>query len=97
METLRQLGFHLDHTISGLLGGAVAALSVREVSPWTVFISVFVGGACSNYMTAHAAKFLGLNEGFAGFVVGITALIIVQAITEYAKGWRPSIWKSGHE
>jgi hypothetical protein len=86
-------GINVPNTIAGLAGGICAPLAMRNASPMNVFSSVVAGGLCANYMTTEAATYLGVKEGLAGFLVGISALIIVQAILLAAKRFKPTLPK----
>ena len=84
-------GINVGHAIAGLIGGLCAPLAMRSASPMNVFSSMVVGGACANYMTDYAAEYLRLKPGLAGFIVGISGLILVQGIWLAAKRFKPAV------
>lgn len=84
-QTLIELGLNPPNLISGSVGGIISALVVRNVSPIGIFTSVIAGGACANYGTEYVADFLKISPGLSGFLIGITALVLVQLVLEAAK------------
>lgn len=90
-EELHALGITIKHLIAGFAGGVVSALLMRNVRPFEALSSVLGGTLAANYFTEHAVRTLGFGEGAAGFLIGLTAMILCQKIIEAARKWVPGI------
>lgn len=90
-QTFLEYGIRINDLISGFGGGVVASMLVRNVKPFQGFATVLIGTITANYFTESAARQLGLGEGAAGFLVGLTAMFICQGLIEAARKWKPSI------
>lgn len=71
----------------------VSALVMRNVTLPQAIASVVVGGITSNYLTAPAVSIMAkmsfdVGPGTAGFIVGLTSMIICQAIIERVRRWK---------
>lgn len=88
---LRELGITIKHLIAGFAGGVVSALLMRNVRPLEALSSVLGGTLAANYFTEHAVKTMGFGEGAAGFLIGLTAMILCQKIIEAVRKWVPGI------
>lgn len=87
-DDLVALGFKLQEMIAGFIGGAVSSVVMGKTSQWYEIVgSVFVGMFSANYLGEILASKTGMNNGSAGFIVGLCALIICQGIISSAKKW----------
>lgn len=69
-------------TLPGVLGSLVASMFFKEVSwrrRWGMFLA---GAAISYYGGAWAAAKAGLEQGFAGFLLGLFGMAFVQKVFE---------------
>lgn len=87
MDLLAQLGIKVPDIVSGIAGGMVNALVFQRSSPWAAVASVLVGGLTSNYLAEPAASKLGLSVGPAGFIIGLTAMVICQGVMAGVQRW----------
>jgi len=66
----------------GTWGSLAALLWMKE--PWPRKICMFlVGAILASYATADVSKWIGLDEGFVGFLVGLFGMAIVARIFEF--------------
>lgn len=93
-DELQSLGITIKYLIAGFAGGVVSALLMRNVRPIEALSSVLGGTLAANYFTEHAVKTIGFGEGAAGFLIGLTAMILCQKIIEAARKWVPGIGSS---
>lgn len=87
---LDQLGIRVPAMFAGLAGGLVGAYADGKagLAAWIAY--VVSGGLTANFLAEPAQKYIPLvSEGGAGFVVGLTALVIVRTIIGAAKKWHP--------
>lgn len=94
-ETLLALGITIKHAIAGFAGGVASAFVFRNARPADALSSVLVGTLTANYFTEHASRVTGLGEGGAGFLIGLTAMIICQKVVDAARKWTPSFGQNG--
>ena len=94
MELLVQLGIKIPDIVSGIAGGMVNALLFQRTSPLGAVASVLAGGLTSNYMAEPLAKQLGMSIGPAGFIIGLTAMVICQGIMAGAQKWATNAGKN---
>lgn len=87
-DVLIDVGWNLKGSIGGFMGGVVAALLMRNVTTWQAVSSVFVGTITANYFGEYAQKLIGLSDGAASFLVGLTAMVVCQAIIEQARNFK---------
>lgn len=90
-EFLRKVGVDLNLVLAGLCGGAVKALVMGERKMGDVTVSMLVGCFTSNYTADYVVDRFGLKPGFAGFVTGVLAMMLVQGAISAARAWRPKV------
>lgn len=88
---LFDLGIKVPDLVAGALGGAVYALTIQKAGPWSLASSIFVGAVTSNYCVEYGVKILGLGQGFAAFLIGLTAMVTTQVLVDLAKRWKPNL------
>jgi len=87
---LADMGITIKHLVAGFCGGVVSALLMRNVSTWQALSSVLIGTLTANFFTDHATRYLGIGDGAAGFLIGLTAMVICQKLIEATKRWSPA-------
>ncbi len=83
------LGIKFPDLVAGMLGGVVKALVFHREKPWETVVSGIIGGLVANYMGEPIAIQLGWGRGAVCFAVGISAMVICQAVIERARNWGP--------
>jgi hypothetical protein len=89
---LTSIGIRVPAMFAGLAGGIVGAWADRTAGAamWAGYI--VCGGLTANFFAEPAQKVIPyVNEGGAGFVVGICALAIIKAVKEIVAKWQPQI------
>jgi predicted permease len=87
------LGVKLSHMVAGFFGGLVKALISPEVKLMRTIFSCIAGAMTAGYMTPiaiHYIPFAGTEgaEGAIGYVIGLTAMVIVERLANVVKKWR---------
>lgn len=88
-EDLLAFGIRLNDVIAGFAGAVVSALLSRNVTAWQAVATVVIGTLTAAYFTEPAARWAGVSDGPAGFLVGLTAMIVCQTLIERARHWKP--------
>lgn len=83
------LGIKIPDLVAGMFGGIVKALVFQREKPFETVISGVVGGLVANYLGESIATQISVGRGAACFSVGISAMVICQAIIDRAKSWSP--------
>lgn len=90
MDFLTLIGIKVPDLIAGIAGGMVNAILFQRSAPWAAAASVVAGGLTANYMAEPTAKMFAMNVGPAGFVIGLTAMIVCQGLMAGAQKWASS-------
>jgi hypothetical protein len=85
------LGIRIPDLVAGFMGGVVNALFFSKGRPIDVVASLVGGALTANYLTTPVAHIGGLDEGVAGFIVGVTAMAICQSLFSVANSWTARI------
>lgn len=88
-DALAELGLNLKTLVSGFAGGVVSAFLMRNIKAVEAVSSVIVGTLTAAFLADHAVRYLGVTEGAAGFLVGLTAMVVCQRIIDAARKWAP--------
>lgn len=88
-DLFSNLGVKIPDLVAGFAGGVVNALLFQRTDPVAALVSVVVGGLTANYAAATFSKMSGLEIGFAGFIVGLGAMVICQGLLAGVKKWAP--------
>lgn len=88
-----QLGIDFPTILAGLAGGAVKSLVMKENKPIDIVPSMLAGALTANYLGDWIGAHLGVARGAAAFIVGISAMVIVQLIIEGMRRLVPSLIK----
>lgn len=95
--TLEDLGLHAQWMISGFCGGVAHAFAFRQMQPAAQVGSVIVGMVTANYLGPPVAHLPHLGEwlgaGGSGFVVGLSAMAIVQGTVAAVQSRLPHLIK----
>lgn len=86
---LLQIGIKLPDLIAGFFGGVVNAFVMKRSDPWSIIGSIAVGAIMANYLSETISNYLGTKPGTAGFVVGVTGMVLAQGLIEASRSWRP--------
>jgi len=95
VEFLATLGIKIPDIVSGIAGGMVNALLFQRTSPIAAMSSVLAGGLTANYLAEPMAKQFTLNIGTAGFIIGLTAMIVCQGLMTGANKWAATRGQNG--
>lgn len=87
-DVLAELGLNIQSVIAGFAGGVVHAFVFKQTGPWAVVGSVVVGALTANYLGEPASRQFGINIGASGFIVGLCAMAICQALVQAAKHYK---------
>lgn len=87
-RTLVELGLNIQSAIAGFAGGVVHTFVFKQTGPWAVVGSVVVGALTANYLGEPVSRQFGLNTGASGFIVGLCAMAICQALVQAAKRYK---------
>lgn len=88
------LGIRVPDLLAGFMGGVVNALFFVKGRPIDVVASLVGGAITANYLTSAVAHVAGLDQGVAGFVVGVTAMAICQSFFSVASAWTSRMAKA---
>ena len=88
-NVLLELGIRLPDLLAGFAGGVAHAFVIKDSNPFMVLGSVVVGALAANYLVEPAAVYFNLSRGPAGFIIGLTAMVLCQGLIAAAKSWRP--------
>lgn len=97
MEWLQSIGIKVPDIVAGIAGGMVNAILFQRSSPIAAVASVIAGGLTANYIADPMAKQFSMNLGPAGFVIGLTAMIVCQGLMAGAQKWADSKGKKNEE
>lgn len=84
-DYLIQLGLDIKMIVAGFVGGVIHTFIFRQTDLYTAIGSILAGIGTANYIGRTAATMLNVNEGFGGFVVGLSAMAICQGIVAAIK------------
>lgn len=84
-ELMAYLGVKVPDLFAGLAGGVVKALVFHRDKPGETIISGIVGALMANYLGEGVAEKIGFGRGAVCFAVGISAMVICQAIIDRVK------------
>jgi predicted MFS family arabinose efflux permease len=93
---LIKIGVKAPELFAGFCGGSVTALALRDRDPISIISSMVVGALVANYLSVPFGHYLGLEQGTAGFVVGVGGMAIIQGILAASKKWSPFNQGSGN-
>lgn len=79
------LGIKIPDLVAGMFGGVVKALVFHRDQPAETVFSGIVGGLMANYLGEGIADKIGIGRGAVCFAVGIAAMVLCQAIIDFAK------------
>lgn len=88
---LKDLGLNAQMLIAGFSGGIVHAFFFGERNWWAGIGSVVGGLFTSNYVGPWVSNAVSIPESLAGFVVGLTSLMVCQGIVGAVRGWKPKL------
>lgn len=92
-DWLFEIGLKIPDLIAGFAGGMVNAIVFRRSDPWSMVGSVIVGALTANYMAETAARYVGVSQNTAAFLVGVCGMALVQVAVDTAKRrivhWHP--------
>ncbi|MGN6439062.1 MAG: hypothetical protein ACTHMM_21140 [Agriterribacter sp.] len=74
---LDDIGIVWQYTISGVLGATAWAIHKRK-NLAEALRNIFAGGICAAYCTPIMIKHIPINEAFAGFLVGVGGMSVVE-------------------
>lgn len=86
-EYLTYLNVKAPDAFSGMLGGLVKALVLKE-KLWETMTSVCVGAITANFLGEYVAGYLDfakINRGTSCFIAGITGMVLVQLLINKVK------------
>lgn len=96
MSLGQELGLRLTEAIGAFFGGVCYSILVQARKPAEIVGYVVVGTATGNYMGDAVVKMmmvlpsgLQLGEGGTGFLTGLVAMGICQAIVTFGRKWKP--------
>ncbi len=87
------LGIKLTTVIAGFLGGLARALIMPGVTWSKALFSCVVGAITAGYLTPFALHWFSYSdvsgaEGAIGYLIGLTAMLIVEGVLNAAKKWK---------
>lgn len=92
-DWLIEVGFKIPDLIAGFAGGVVNAFVFKRSEPWAIIGSVIVGALTANYMAESVAKYVGISNNTAAFLVGVGGMALVQVAVDVIKRritrWNP--------
>jgi hypothetical protein len=75
------LGLSVTRLIAGFAGGVVHAFAFKQTAPLAQVGSVVVGTFTANYLGPAAVHYLPwLGDGASAFLVGVSAMAIIQTL-----------------
>jgi hypothetical protein len=86
-DVLSSVGIKVPDLAAGFGGGAINALWFQRGKPLDVVSSVVGGAITANFLTGTVSHVSGLEPGAAGFLVGLTAMVICQGLFVKVRGW----------
>lgn len=86
-DVLATVGIKVPDLAAGFGGGVINALWFQRGKPLDVVTSVVGGAITANFLTGTVSKISGLEPGAAGFLVGLTAMVICQGLFSKVRGW----------
>ena len=96
MSIGQDFGLRLTEAIGAFFGGVCYAILVQARKPVEIVSYVIVGTATGNYMGDSVVKWMNvlpqgfqLGEGGAGFLTGLLAMGICQALIAAGRRWIP--------
>lgn len=89
MSLMTELGFKANDLLAGFLGGVTALFVNKTTKPFEAIGLVVSGALTANFLTEPAARMIGLNAGATGFILGLCAMAVANAIMSAARNWRP--------
>jgi len=87
ISLLSSLGLDPKMLMAGFAGGLAHAFAVKNAKPGAQVASVVVGTLAANWLVPWMTDMLGIHgagaTGACGFIVGVSAMTIVQQLPEY--------------